>query len=82
MSEVDYVEITRSHVLVEKKFVENDGLPAKIVYYCQKCKKTVPGKRLDKKLSFKCEECGEANISFGSEESINNYYKVRPVIEE
>lgn len=72
----EYTEIIRSEVDVDPKFVEEDGQPAKIVYYCKQCKSPVSPKRVGKKLSFKCANCGE-HVSFGTEESVHNYYNVK-----
>ena len=74
-TDADYVEIVQSNVKVDRTFVDDEGQPAKITYYCRKCKKPVSVERMGKKLSFKCGECGEENIPFGSEDSVSNYYK-------
>ena len=73
-----YTEIIKSNVELDKKFIEDDGQPVKIVYYCKQCKSPVSPKRIGKKLSFKCATC-EENVSFGTEESVHNYYNVKTV---
>ena len=72
----EYVDIIRSEVQVDRQFVEGDGQPAKIVYYCKMSKSTVSPTRMGKKLSFKCSNC-EKEVSFGTEMSIHNYYNVK-----
>jgi hypothetical protein len=72
----DYVEIIKSDLVVDKKFVADTGLPAKIVYYCRKCEKLVKPKRVGKKFQFACTVCGADNVVFGSEQSICNYFKI------
>jgi hypothetical protein len=71
-----YVDIIQSQTAVDKKFIDETGQPAKIVYYCRECKKTVAPKRIGKKLSFKCGEC-DREVVFGTETSINNYYNIK-----
>lgn len=73
----EYVDIINSESEVDKKYVDDSGQPAKIIYYCRECKKPVTPKRIGKKLSFKCGECDKEQISFGTENSIGNYYNVK-----
>jgi len=72
----EYTKIIKSESDVDKKFVSDDGQPAKIIYYCRECKEPVSPKRVGKKLSFKCGEC-DHHVSFGTEESIRNYYNIK-----
>jgi predicted methyltransferase len=71
----DYVEIIRSDSKIEKEFIQDAGIPAKIIYYCKDCQKIVKPKRIGKKFEFSCLECKGNNVAFGSEKSILNYYK-------
>ncbi len=71
----DYVEITQFETEVDKKFIEDPGLPAKIIYLCRDCNKVIKPKRIGKKFKFSCTECKGNNVSFGTEESVANYYK-------
>jgi len=73
----EYVDIINSDSEVDKNFVSDSGQPAKIVYYCRECKKVVNPKRIAKKLSFKCPECDKDEVSFGTENSIANYYNIK-----
>ena len=70
-----YVDIVRSDIEKDKKFLEDTGLPAKIIYFCRDCNKIVAPKRVGKKFKFSCTECKGDNVSFGTEKSILNYYK-------
>lgn len=79
VAETKYIEVIKSDSIIERKYVTEDGLPTKIVYYCRECKKPVAPKRMGKKLSFSCSECKKEDISFGSEQSIENYYNVKVV---
>lgn len=72
-----YVDIINSESEVDKKYIEQEGQPAKILYYCRECKKPVSPKRIGKKLSFKCGECEKEQVSFGTESSITNYYNIK-----
>ena len=72
----EYTEIIKSDSEKDAKFIEADGQPAKIAYYCRECKAPAKPKRIGKRLSFKCSEC-DYRVSFGTEESIKNYYKVK-----
>lgn len=72
----EYVDIIRSVVDIDKKFVDKEGLPVKIIYYCRDCQKLVLPKRVGKKLRFNCTECKGKNVSFGPEKSIRNYYRI------
>ena len=77
-SDKEYIDIIRSDTEVDKKFIKDTGLPAKIVYYCRDCKKVTKPKRIGKKFKFNCTECNGSNVAFGSEESIQHYYKITP----
>lgn len=74
--EKEYVDIIRSDIKTDKKFIEDTGLPAKILYYCQDCKKLVKAKRIGKKFQFSCVECNKNNVSFGTEKALTSYYKI------
>lgn len=71
----DYVEIIRSDITIDKKFLDENGMPAKIVYYCRDCEKITTPKRIGKKFQFSCSACKGDNVAFGSEKSILSYYK-------
>ena len=73
----EYVDIIKSDVDVDKKFVKDTGIPAKIVYYCRDCEKLITPKRIGKKLRFSCSECKGENVAFGSEQSIMNFYHIK-----
>jgi len=72
----EYVDIIRSEVDVDKKFVDKEGLPVKIIYFCRDCQKLVTPKRVGKKFRFNCTECKGKDVSFGPEKSIRNYYRI------
>lgn len=71
----DYVDIIRSDTEIEKKFIDKEGIPAKIIYFCHDCQSLTKPKRIGKKLQFSCTECKGSNVSFGTDNSVNNYYK-------
>ena len=73
----DYVEIIKSDIEIDKKFIDETGTPAKIIYFCKDCEKLVTPKRIGKKLRFKCDECKGENVAFGTEESIHNFFKIK-----
>ena len=77
--ESDFLEIIKSNIEADTSFVTDTGTPARIVYYCRDCEKIVKPKRIGKKLKFGCSECGGSNISFGSEKSIKNYYRIKNI---
>ncbi|MBI5422177.1 hypothetical protein HZA44_03510 [Candidatus Peregrinibacteria bacterium] len=72
----EYTDIIKSESPVDKKFVEDTGLPAKIVYYCRTCKKLVNPKRIGKKFQFSCSVCNGVNVAFGSDKSIRDFYRL------
>lgn len=72
----EYTDIIQFNVKADKKYIEETGVPAKIIYYCQDCKKLIKPKRIGKKFQFSCTECKGNNVAFGSETSIANYYKI------
>ena len=76
-TEKEYTDIINSDSEKDPKFLTEEGRPAKIVYYCRECKKMVTAKRIEKKLSFRCEECGKNEVSFGTEQSIKNFYNIK-----
>ena len=71
----EYIEIIRSDSEIDKKFLEDTGLSAKIIYFCRDCNQMTKPKRIGKKFKFSCAECKGNNVSFGTEKSILNYYK-------
>lgn len=71
----DYVDVIRSDVEIDKKFIDEPGIPTKIVYFCTDCKRQIKPKRVGKKFKFTCSECNGKSVSFGSEKSIESYYK-------
>lgn len=73
----DYLEIIKSDVEIDKKFIEGTGNPAKIIYYCKDCAKIIAPNRIGKKLSFKCDDCKGENVAFGTEQSIYNFYDIK-----
>ena len=71
-----YTDIIRSNTEIDKKYLKDTGIPAKIIYYCPDCKKIIKPKRMGKKFQFSCTECKENNVAFGTEASIAKYYKI------
>jgi len=78
----DYVDVIKSESPVDKTYIEGEGLPTKILYYCRKCESAVAPKRVGKKLSFSCPQCAREPIAFGTEKSVQNYYSVKQVVEK
>ena len=72
----EYVDIIRSDSEIDKKFLEETGIPAKIIYFCRDCERITKPKRIGKKFKFSCTECNGNNVAFGSEKSIHKYYKL------
>lgn len=70
-----YVDLIQSDIVTDTKYTADTGLPTKIIYYCQDCKKVIAPKRIGKKFRFSCAECKGDNVSFGSEKAILSYYK-------
>ncbi|MBU1017649.1 hypothetical protein KKA33_01320 [Patescibacteria group bacterium] len=75
-----YIDIIRSDIEIDKKYVNETGLAAKILYYCLDCKKLVTPKRIGKKFQFSCTECKGKEVAFGTVSSLAKYYKI-PEIE-
>lgn len=74
----DYVDVIQSNVSYEKKFTTDPGEPTKIIYYCRDCQALTTPKRVGKKLKFTCSACKGKEVSFGTENSLGNYYKGVP----
>ena len=72
----EYVDIIRSDIDIDKKFLDDTGVPTKIIYYCRDCEKLVKPKRIGKKFKFSCAECKGDHVAFGSEVAIKKYYKI------
>lgn len=72
----DYVDIIRSDVTVERQYLEGNGLPAKIVYFCPECKALITPKRIGNKFRFSCAECKCDKVAFGTEKSVANFYRL------
>ena len=72
----EYTEVIRSDVEIDRKFVDENGLPAKILYYCRDSKKLVNPQRIGKKFKFSCSVCKGDRVAFGSEASLRNFYRI------
>ncbi len=75
----EYVDIIKSDVETDAKYIKDTGEPAKIIYYCRDCEKIIKPKRIGKKLRFTCDECKGNNVAFGSEQSIANFYRIKNI---
>jgi len=78
----EYIDIIRSDVEIDKEYVKETGIPAKIVYYCLDCEKLTTPKRIGKKLKFSCSECKSSKVAFGSKQSIISHYRIKQVAPE
>ncbi|MBN1258519.1 hypothetical protein JXA05_02050 [Candidatus Peregrinibacteria bacterium] len=78
----DYVEIVKSDIVPDPQYIKDTGVPAKIVYYCLDCQKIVPPKRIGNKFRFGCTVCNGENVTFGTEKSIANYYRLHSAKKE
>ena len=50
--------------------------PAKILYYCKECRKVIQPVRVGNKFQFRCNECKNKSVTFGTQKSIANFYDV------
>ena len=73
----EYVDIIHADLSAPQEFTEGAGVATKIIYYCRDCEKIITPKRIGKKLAFSCSECKGSKVSFGREESIINYYRIK-----
>jgi ribosomal protein L37AE/L43A len=73
--DIDYVELVRFDADAERKFIEDNGEPAQITYYCRECEKIIRPKRIGKKFRFSCPDC-KNDAAFGSKKSIANYFHI------
>lgn len=76
LTDKEYIDIIKSESEIDKQFIDETGKATKITYYCGDCKKLITPKRMGKKFQFSCSECKGKNVAFGSEKSIQSYYKV------
>ena len=74
-SDPNYLKIIRSEVVTDPAYLQGEGLPAVIRYFCRDCKKLVSAQRIEGKLCFRCAECGGERVAFGTEASLQNIYK-------
>jgi predicted SprT family Zn-dependent metalloprotease len=72
----EYVEIIRSEVKCDPRYITETGEPAKITYYCRDCKARVTPKRIGKKFRFSCGDCKYDPVAFGTEDAVSNYYRL------
>ncbi len=47
-----------------------------VVFYCKKCKEIVDVNKIGQKLVFECKKCKSRDISIGTNEWVNQYYKI------
>ncbi len=60
-----------------KPIPEEEWEHQKVVFYCHDCEKIVQGKKLGKSLKFACAECNGNNVSYGTEKSIKNHFRIQ-----
>jgi len=54
--------------------MENTETP--IVFYCKDCEKLVDTDRCGRKYVYKCKKCGTKNVAFGTQKSINGFFRI------
>ena len=65
----------------KKKAETEESEAVKIVYYCKDCEKIVKARKFSPRtLKFQCIECKGMNVSFGTEKSIKNHYRIKDEI--
>lgn len=47
-----------------------------VVFFCQDCEKIVRADKEKDSIRFTCTECGGRNISFGTQRSVSNYFRL------
>lgn len=47
-----------------------------IVFYCKDCEQIVETEQLARKYVYKCKVCGTKNVAFGTNKSINSFFRI------
>ena len=47
-----------------------------IVFYCKDCEEIVDTIQFGRKYVYKCKKCGTKNVAFGTEKSINTFFRL------
>ncbi len=56
---------------------EKDIKPDALGFYCKRCEKSVKAVQTKRKFTFRCSECGKAEVAFGTELSVKNFYRIK-----
>ncbi len=78
-ADADYLKIILSDMKeIDPSYLGENGLPAEIAYYCRECKKVIEKpERIPQTLRFKCRECGGERVAFGTQNSVQSYFRLK-----
>jgi len=46
-----------------------------IIFYCKDCEEIVDTIQVGRKYVYKCRKCGTKNVAFGTEKSLNTFFR-------
>ncbi|MBU2524729.1 hypothetical protein KKG71_06075 [Patescibacteria group bacterium] len=49
----------------------------KIIFYCKDCEKIVDAEKINNKYNYTCKVCKSKQVAFGTEQSINSFYRIK-----
>ncbi len=57
----------------DEKDIQSDSL----AFYCKRCEKSVKAIQTKRKFTFRCPICSKAEVAFGTELSVKNFYRIK-----
>ncbi|MFH1533724.1 MAG: hypothetical protein ABID64_02230 [Nitrospirota bacterium] len=55
---------------------ENKPNKGPIIFYCKDCEEIVETYQVGRKYVYKCKKCGTKNVAFGTEKSLNTFFRL------
>ena len=77
-SEVDEssIDLSIAYELKVKSVPEDEWEDQGIVFFCNDCEQVVEAEKHKDKVRFTCPECKGKNISFGTQKSVSNFFRL------
>lgn len=70
------IDLSRAYTLKFEPTPESAWTDQSVVFFCNDCGKLVATEKDPHAIKFSCTECKGRNISFGTERSVNNFFKL------
>ncbi len=55
---------------------EDKAKKGPVLFYCKDCEEIVETYQVGRKYVYKCRKCGTKNVAFGTEKSLNTFFRI------